>query len=408
MATERGIGTATVHTCLARVCHQAGTNHQAQCVALLKGASSGVFYAEAVMKGVEDQIYEAAFVPEFWPQVLTGITETTGIASGAMMMVDPLQKPLFSTTPNIEEVVAHFATTPQWYTNKLLWSLKRRRYAGFLEVTDFLAAEDPEDVAFHGENMRRMGTAWQLGSVVDMPEGGFVAFTFERALGEPDFSAGELAHFDALRPHLARASMIAMRLELQRAETSVATLEALGMPAAVVDASGAVVAANCLFESLSSIVRPGAFGRVSLANREASVLLQQALFEAAPIRSIPVGTAERGNLVLHVLPLRRSASDIFARGSAMLIATGYTADANVPPDAVLRGLFDLSAAEADVAAGLASGLSLADVAAKRGIVMATARTHLASIFRKTGTSQQGQLVALLKGVSGASPLMVYG
>lgn len=358
------------------------------------------------MSSIEDQIYEAAFVPEIWPDTLSRIAESAGIASGCMMIIDPRQKPLFSTTPNIEEVVAHFATTPEWYTNKLLWSLKRRRYAGFLEVTDFLAAENPEDVAFHGENMRRMGTAWQLGSVVDMPEGGFVAFTFERALGEPDFSPAELAFFDALRPHLARASMMAQRLELQRAEASVAAIGALGMPAAVMGEGGTVLATNSLFETLSSILRPGAFGRLSLANREAGGLLQQALVETtdaiAPIRSIPVGNAERQALVLHVLPLRRSASDIFAQGTALLIVTGYAADANVPPDAVLRGLFDLSAAEAGVAAGLASGLSLADIAAQRKIAVATARTHLAQIFRKTGTNQQTQLVALLKGVTGVT------
>jgi hypothetical protein len=34
--------------------------------------------------------------------------------------------------------------------------------------------------------------------------------------------------------------------------------------------------------------------------------------------------------------------------------------------------------------------------------VATARTHLAQIFRKTVTGQQGQLIALLKGISGYS------
>jgi len=356
------------------------------------------------MSGIEDHIYEAAFVPELWPDLLSRIVETRGIASGCMMIIDPQRQPLFSATPNIEAVVAHFATRPEWYTNKLLSSLRRRRYAGFLEVTDFLADEDPKDVAFHVENMRRIGTAWQLGSVVDMPQGGFVAFTFERALGEPDFSAAEVAHFDALRPHLARASMMAMQHEMQKAQASVAAMEALSMPAAIVGAGGGVIAANGLFDALSSILRPAAFGGVSLANREAAALLKQALSDSAsnpmPIRSIPVGTAEQANLVLHVLPLRRAASDIFAQGTALLTVTGYAADANVPSDAVLRGLFDLTAAEAGLAAGLASGLSLAEVAARRGIAIATARTHLAQTFRKTGTSHQAQLVALLKGFAG--------
>jgi DNA-binding CsgD family transcriptional regulator len=66
----------------------------------------------------------------------------------------------------------------------------------------------------------------------------------------------------------------------------------------------------------------------------------------------------------------------------------------------LRGLFDLSPAEAGIAAGLAAGLTVTQIAAARGIGLTTARTHLAQIFRKTGTAQQGQLVALLKGAVG--------
>lgn len=356
------------------------------------------------MLGIEDQIYEAAFVPEIWPTVLGRIAETADTASGAMLIVDRQKTPMFSSTPNIAETLEAFSRTSHWYTNPPLMRLRRRRYAGFLEVSDFLEADVAAGDAFHTDNMRRIGAAWQVGSVVDMPDGGLVAFTFERAQGKSNFSSRELAYFDVLRPHLARAGMMGMRLNLQRAEASVAAMQALSIPAAIVGRGGAVIAVNDLFETLSAIIRPSAFGRLSLANREASKLLQEALSEtsaqAMPIRSIPVAGPERQNLVLHVLPLRRSASDMLSHGSALLTVTGYSAGANVPPDAVLRGLFDLSAAEAGVAAGLASGLSLADIAAGRRITIATARTHLAQIFRKTCTNQQAQLVALLKGVTG--------
>ena len=60
------------------------------------------------------------------------------------------------------------------------------------------------------------------------------------------------------------------------------------------------------------------------------------------------------------------------------------------------GLFDLAPAEARLAAALASGKSLTTVAAQQGIKVSSARTYLAQIFRKTGTHQQSELVALLK------------
>jgi DNA-binding CsgD family transcriptional regulator len=50
--------------------------------------------------------------------------------------------------------------------------------------------------------------------------------------------------------------------------------------------------------------------------------------------------------------------------------------------------------------GIAAGLTVAQIAAASGIRLATARTHLEQVFRKTGTAWQGQLVALLKGAVG--------
>ena len=61
-------------------------------------------------------------------------------------------------------------------------------------------------------------------------------------------------------------------------------------------------------------------------------------------------------------------------------------------------MFDLTPREAQLAAALAMGQTVAEAAASRGISMPTARTQLVQLFRKTGTSQQSQLVSLLLSV----------
>jgi DNA-binding CsgD family transcriptional regulator len=48
-----------------------------------------------------------------------------------------------------------------------------------------------------------------------------------------------------------------------------------------------------------------------------------------------------------------------------------------------------------VAADLASGLSLGDVAERRGMGAATARSHLKRILAKTATHRQAEAVALI-------------
>lgn len=76
--------------------------------------------------------------------------------------------------------------------------------------------------------------------------------------------------------------------------------------------------------------------------------------------------------------------------------------AKLPDLTLLKRLFDLTPAEAKLASALASGGTLKDAAAIQEIRLSTARSYLENIFRKTGTRQQSQLVALLKS---AQPLV---
>lgn len=66
-----------------------------------------------------------------------------------------------------------------------------------------------------------------------------------------------------------------------------------------------------------------------------------------------------------------------------------------PGEAALRQLFGLTGAEAKLAARLTSGRSLEDVASEFRITIGTARSQLRSIFARTHTHRQAELVALL-------------
>lgn len=57
--------------------------------------------------------------------------------------------------------------------------------------------------------------------------------------------------------------------------------------------------------------------------------------------------------------------------------------------------FRFTKREEEVSNLLCAGKSLAQTAEELGIGLNTVRTHLAHIFRKTGTERQGQLIALL-------------
>lgn len=348
-----------------------------------------------------DRIYEAAFVPDLWPSVLEGLSALSDSASGAVLVFAGRQPPRWRATEIVQESLHEFCTTDAWQRSERAPYFIKRLPAGFECDIDYLTPEQLERDSVNS-NLRALGLGWQLGTMVPMPSGEKVAFTFERRLGDGRHEPAAIAALDGLRPHLARAGLLAARLGLERARTAVAKLDAIGLPAAVLTASGRVLAVNGLVETLASVLLPTANGGLAIADLAANVLFRAAItasrdLNKALVRSIPVPADEdREAVILHLLPLRGAAHDIFSGAAVLLIATPLSMAAMVPDIVLLHGLFDLSPAEARLATGLASGRTLKEAAAEQGIRVSTARAYMNAIFHKTGTRQQSQLVALLK------------
>ena len=210
-----------------------------------------------------------------------------------------------------------------------------------------------------------------------------------------------------LEPHLARAGLLAARLGLERAQTAVKTLEAIGLPAAVLSGAGRVQAANGLLGNKSEFFLTGAQGKLRLTDAAADSLFRERSAAVGSshraVQSIPIAaTSDRPAAVLHVVPLCGDAHDVFSGAAVMVILTSIGMVVNTPDMPLLRALFDLSPAEAKLAAALASGRTLKQAADDAKIRISTARSYLDAVFRKTGTHQQSQLVALLKS---AQPLI---
>ncbi len=111
---------------------------------------------------------------------------------------------------------------------------------------------------------------------------------------------------------------------------------------------------------------------------------------------VPVGAHRATPAVLHLVPVRGVAHDVFSGAALLLIATGFGTGATLPDMPLLHGLFDLTPREAQLCAALAAGHSLKASAASLGMNFSTARAHLEHIFSKTGTHRQAELVLLLQ------------
>ena len=96
--------------------------------------------------------------------------------------------------------------------------------------------------------------------------------------------------------------------------------------------------------------------------------------------------------VLHVLPLKHGDLRLSLRPTAT--AAVFVAPATLPvhaPEQALAALYDLTPSEAKVFSLIASGMSLASIAARVGIRHSTAKTHLQRLFAKTGAGRQSRV-----------------
>ena len=110
---------------------------------------------------------------------------------------------------------------------------------------------------------------------------------------------------------------------------------------------------------------------------------------------LPIPGETERSLILYSRRLR----DAEEQGPHTMVILLDLSEFPKPSLAVLQKIFDLTAAEARLAMQLAGGASLAQIAAANEISIATLRTQLASIFAKTNTSRQQELIALLARLS---------
>lgn len=355
-----------------------------------------------------DAIYEAAFNPEVWGTVLDRIGRNLRSVGGCLLLVSGMEQIAVRNTELVRAAAQKVFDAPHPATLRRFGYLLANPPPGFIASSQFFPEGMNEADPFFREK-KELGLIDEAFTVTMLPDGECALFEIARLAENGPFSPSDIAALDRLRPHLARASLVAGRLRLEHARATVFALQALGIPSAVLSRSGRVRASNPLLDGISDRLKPAAFGGIMIAHKGANELFQQAVAASlmtydGVVRSIAVPAEEnKPALVLHVLPLRRTAHDIFQGADILVAVTAIGKMEAVPSPTVLTALFDMAPAEARLAAALASGQILKDASMANGITVKTARSYLEQIFRKTGTRQQSELVALLKSAGALTP-----
>ena len=216
------------------------------------------------------------------------------------------------------------------------------------------------------------------------------------------FTRSDTARFSEVSYHLARIVRISRTANGAWETSALSALDHFGRAAMTVDRSGRIDAMNAAAAATMSpdfCVRGGRLSATGRANQDRIDALLHAIRSATPDAFLegPVAVVTRDGLpwlAIDTLPLAPRAAEAFSGARAILVVSDLTETTALAAGA-LQAIFGLTPAEARVALALRRGLSLGEMARDFGVGSVTVRSHLKSIFAKTGTRRQAELVAVL-------------
>jgi DNA-binding CsgD family transcriptional regulator len=368
--------------------------------------------ADAILATMQ-QIYDKTLEPDGWSSVLPSIAAVSRSKQSALLVR--------SAVSGAVEVCGSSGTAPEnWARFAAVMSAGRApsfmhvlpatdavRSSGILEDREF------ERSAFYNEAVRPTGGFYAVvASLLRTHEQG-VFLIVGRDLGREDYGHEDVAAVKTLLPHLATAFRISHRLRAAdfRAAGAVAALDRLDNGVVLLDAATKIAFANRAAEILldgNNGLRVNADGLSAVdanADNKLRLLIAACVWDGSanggPGRFVDVPRgADRAPLRILVVPCgERTAQEVsdwlrHARPAAMLLITDPERD-RLARKEELRRRFGLTSAEAEVAFEIVRGDGREAAAARLGISVTTASTHLTHIFEKTGTRRQAQLVRLL-------------
>jgi DNA-binding CsgD family transcriptional regulator len=360
-----------------------------------------------------DALYDAGLDPERWPDFFGLLSTCFSGAKGVLQFYDRRSN---ATPTNIV-----FGSDAEFLRSFAAHYVKFNPYPlatyGAMPVGEVIRASRVVDgptllrTEFYNDWMRPQAVcAHHFGVVLQQNDRGMVLLGIA-----PNASAlrknSERYHrqLQLLAPHLSRAvEMNHLTAKAQFASRAAAdALNSLAVPAFVLDRNHRIALANAPAEKLmraGDLLVLDNYGAMHAARAEDERSFAAALNESSrPQLAISLRLVSRTSGQVFSASVVRGPrtddrcvrSDVFetigaANGTLLLVTPAETAVVIRPE--VIAEAFGLSAAEARLVTALIAGRTLAEYAESQEVSRNTARNQLASVFEKTGTHRQAELV----------------
>jgi DNA-binding CsgD family transcriptional regulator len=350
-----------------------------------------------------DQVAEgfaaAALDPSRWDTAMDVAAKATG-SFGAILLPVRGRSPLVPTGESMKSTMDDYFRDGWAQRDERYRSLPTFMRRGVACEFDFMTPEEISRSPFYQEYLTPHGLRWFGGVRVGECDDVW-CLSIQRSIEQGPFAPTELKRLAALSRRLSGAAELARAFGFARMEAAVQAFEASGSAVAMIDRCGEVLRLNHAAERLLGpnlqIIRR----RIISSDRDATAALDRALHaliwsrEAEAFHTPIVLPRRQGRpIIAYPSRLSRSAAEGLALCHGFVVFVDLEARLTAAPGDLAR-VFGLTPAEARLATRLLSEDPIELAADKLGIAYETARNLLKSIFQKTDTHRQGQLVSLL-------------
>lgn len=344
----------------------------------------------------------AALDPAAWNDVCDGLAALVGATGGLLIPYDVEDRTsTMPHSPRLGEMLDEFIKSGWVKRDFRATGFPKAISTGFVTDQDLITIEEMRKHPYYAEWLASFGLQWFAG----------IAFTVEgktwgaAVQGTPErgpFLSDDVGELLRVRENLSLAARRAAALGNQRVASLEAAFAASERGVLALGWSGRIAWQNARAEAMLRDCELVGAGRLRSADpaldRKLANLVDGALGfrpNSGLVLPSPVLAPARDGRTLSVdaIPMPRDFRSLLS-GASVLVTLHEVAPARLGVHD-LRARFRLTAREMELSAHLLSGKRLAHAAEMMGMSVSTARQHVKSVFAKTGTHGQAELVALL-------------
>jgi DNA-binding CsgD family transcriptional regulator len=362
-----------------------------------------------------ERVYDAAEFPDRWRQVYDSIRQALGVASIHVLALDKRHGTLSYSDGSNLPVQGELAYMQHYrFIDPRTPVLLERPLGGWMHCHEVVSEEAAASHPFYQEFLLPYDRRYTSGTkLVDTPEATVVFSALSTAQQGP-LSREQLAFLDRLMPHMRRACRIGLQNFIYSSQALVGhtLVNRLRQPVVLMTAGGDVMHVNQAANDLLRRTKVVAIedGKLRLPQPSLDDLLRRCGLMEQGIKagqaggsepqggfqSLQVRTAGGGSVYafFSMLAPQTVLGTFGLRPVVMLIFYDPDSAPAIDPS-LLYAVFGLTPAEARIASLLAEGLSLKEIAQQQGTQHETVRKQLRSIYIKTSTNRQPDLVRLL-------------